>query len=218
VKDAQEGDLARLDAALAEHRNDPRLVAVGEIGLDYFVPELCESPLRERQEHFYTEQLKLARKHGLPVILHVRRSADMLLKGLRAVGGGKPWQGIAHAFNGSLQQAQAFIGLGLKLGFGGALSYERAQNLRRLAAELPLDALVLETDAPDMPPHWLYRTAEQRAGGEAQGRNEPGELPRIATVLAGLRTIAVDELAQAGLSNAASALPRLGPLLARDPA
>jgi TatD DNase family protein len=209
VKDALDDDLARLDAALAGHRNDPRLVAVGEIGLDYFVTELCASPLRERQEFFYLEQLRLARKHQLPVILHVRRSADMLLKGLRAVGGGRPWQGIAHAFNGSLQQAQAFIGLGLKLGFGGALTYERAQNLRRLAAELPLEAIVLETDAPDMPPHWLYTTAGQRAAGEAQGRNEPGELPRIAQVLADLRGMTLQALAQQTWRNADAAL---GPL------
>lgn len=213
VKQAEEGDLARLDATLTQHRDNLRLVAVGEIGLDYFVPELCESPLRERQEFFYTEQLKLARKHGLPVILHVRRSADMLLKGLRAVGNGHQWQGIAHAFNGSLQQAQSFISLGLKLGFGGALTYERAQNLRRLATELPLDAIVLETDAPDMPPHWLYRTAEQRAVGEAQGRNEPGELPRIAQVLAGLRGIDDEALAMAATRNACDALPRLQAVL-----
>ncbi|KRH99703.1 TatD family hydrolase [Curvibacter sp. PAE-UM] len=216
VKDALDGDLARLDAALAEHRDDPHLVAVGEIGLDYFVPELCESPLRERQEFFYVEQLRLARKHQLPVILHVRRSADMLLKGLRAVGNGKPWLGIAHAFNGSLQQAQGFIALGLKLGFGGALTYERAQNLRRLAAELPLEAIVLETDAPDMPPHWLYRTAEQRSNGESQGRNEPGELPRIAQVLAGLRQLGGDALAAASQRNACAALPRLQPLLSPE--
>ncbi len=210
VKEAQDGDLARLDTALAEHRDDPHLVAVGEIGLDYFVPELCASPLRERQEYFYVEQLKLARQHGLPVILHVRRSADMLLKGLRAVGqGGHRWSGIAHAFNGSLQQAEAFIALGLKLGFGGALSYERAQNLRRLATELPLEAIVLETDAPDMPPHWLYTTAEQRAAGEVQGRNEPGELPRIAEVLAGLRGMQAPLLARQTRRNALAALPRL---------
>jgi len=209
VKDAVDADLARLDAALVEHRDDPRLVAVGEIGLDYFVPELCESPLRERQEFFYLEQLRLARKHQLPVILHVRRSADMLLKGLRAVGnGGYQWQGIAHAFNGSLQQAQAFIDLGFKLGFGGALTYERAQNLRRLAAELPLEAIVLETDAPDMPPHWLYTTAEQRANGQAQGRNEPGELPRIAQVLAELRGVTMDRLQAQTRANVQTVLPR----------
>lgn len=213
VPQAEDGDLARLDAALAQHRDDPRLVAVGEIGLDYFVPALCEEPLRARQEFFYEEQLKLARKHGLPVILHVRRSADRLLKGLRAVGHGTPWQGIAHAFNGSLQQARGFIDQGLKLGFGGALTYERASNLRRLATELPLEALVLETDAPDMPPHWVYTTAEQRAQGMPQGRNEPGELPRIAEVLAGLRGSTPEALAQVAMRNARQALPRLQMLL-----
>ncbi len=214
VAQAQDSDLATLDAALLRHRGDPRLVAVGEIGLDFFVPALCESPLRERQEFFYTEQLKLARKYELPVILHVRRSADRLLKGLRDVGGRRlVWQGIAHAFNGSDQQAQAFIGLGFKLGFGGALTYERAQQLRRLATTLPLDALVMETDSPDMPPHWLYKTAEQRAAGTAQGRNSPGELPRIGAELAALRGITSDALAVATTRNALAALPRLKALL-----
>lgn len=219
VQRAAAEDLARLDAALTQYRGDPRLVAVGEIGLDYFVPELMHSPLRERQEYFYVEQLKLARQHGLPVILHVRRSADMLLKGLRTVGngGGYQWQGIAHAFNGSLQQAQAFIALGLKLGFGGALTYERAQNLRRLATELPLDAIVLETDAPDMPPHWLYRTAEQRGNGATQGRNEPGELPRIAQVLAELRQQPIERIADASTASAGVALPGIGPLIRPAP-
>jgi len=213
VKEAADEDLAQLDAALTAQRDDPRLVAVGEIGLDYFVPELLASPLRERQEFFYVEQLKLARQHGLPVILHVRRSADMLLKGLRAIGNGTPWQGIAHAFNGSVQQAQAFIALGFKLGFGGALTYERAENLRRLATTLPLESIVLETDAPDMPPHWLYQTAEARAAGVRQGRNEPGELPRIAQVLAGLRGLEPEALAAATTRNAMAALPRLRALL-----
>ncbi|GAB3469037.1 TatD family hydrolase [Polaromonas eurypsychrophila] len=215
VKQAEDGDLALLDAELALRRSDPRLVAVGEIGLDYFVPELSESPLRERQEHFYREQLLLARKHGLPVILHVRRSADRLLKHLRELAPpGLGWHGIGHAFNGSAQQAGEFIKLGLKLGFGGAVTFERALQLRRLAAELPLSALVLETDAPDIPPHWLYTTAEQRAQGQAQGRNEPAELPRIAAVLAQLRGLTVDELAAASTANALSALPRLKQLLA----
>ena len=211
---AQNEDLQRLDAALHQHRDDPHLVAVGEIGLDFFVPELGESPLRERQEHFYLEQLKIARQHGLPVILHVRRSADRLLKGLRDVskgsGQGLPWLGIAHAFNGSEQQAREFIKLGFKLGFGGALTYERANQLRRLATTLPLDAIVMETDAPDMPPHWLYKTAEQRAKGEPQGRNEPGEVPRIGAVLAQLRGISPEALAAATTRNAMDALPRLG--------
>ncbi|MDO9199089.1 TatD family hydrolase [Rhodoferax sp.] len=215
VAQAQDTDLATLDAHLTRHRDDARLVAVGEIGLDYFVRELTISPLRERQEFFYLEQLKLARKHGLPVILHVRRSADRLLKGLRDIGSagnggaGPKWQGIAHAFSGSEQQARAFMALGFKLGFGGALTYERALQLRRLAASLPLEAIVLETDAPDMPPHWLYTTAAQRVAGEAQGRNEPGELPRIGAELAALRGMTADDLALATTRNAMAALPRL---------
>lgn len=217
TSNAQDDDLQRLDAALQQHRDDPHLVAVGEIGLDYFVPELCESPLRERQEYFYTEQLKLARKHGLPVILHVRRSADRLLKGLRDVAKGNgqnpPWHGIAHAFNGSEQQAREFIKLGFKLGFGGALTFERAQQLRRLATTLTLDAIVMETDAPDMPPHWLYKTAGQRAAGEPQGRNEPGEVPRIGAVLAELRGITPEALAAATTRNAMDALPRMKVLM-----
>jgi len=213
VAQAADTDLAALDAALTCHRDDPRLVAVGEIGLDYFVPELNVSPLKALQEGFYREQLKLARRHGLPVILHVRRSADALLRSLRELAPHTGWRGIAHAFNGSAQQAQAFIDLGFKLGFGGAVTYERALQLRRLAAELPLEALVLETDAPDIPPHWLYITAEQRAAGVARRRNEPGELPRIGAVVAGLRGISVDALAAATSRNAVGALPRLAGLV-----
>lgn len=215
VKQAQDGDLALLDAELGLRRADPRLVAVGEIGLDYFVPELNESPLRERQEYFYRAQLQLARKHDLPVILHVRRSADRLLKHLRELAPpDRGWQGIGHAFNGSAQQAGEFIKLGLKLGFGGAVTFERALQLRRLAAELPLSALVLETDAPDIAPHWLYRSAEQRAQGQPQGRNEPAELPRIAAVVAQLRGLQTDELAAATRANTLAALPGLAKLLA----
>jgi TatD DNase family protein len=209
VAQSLDSDLATLDEALSQYRSDPQLVAVGEIGLDFFVPELCVSPLRERQQYFYTEQLKLARKHDLPVLLHVRRSVDLVLKGLRDTAGGTAWSGIAHAFNGSEQQAQAFMALGLKLGFGGALTYERALQLRRLAVNLPLDSLVLETDAPDMPPHWLYRSAAERADGLAQARNEPCELPRIGAELARLRGIDAPELARATSANAQTALPRL---------
>jgi TatD DNase family protein len=211
---AADADLAQLDAALLRHRDDPRLLAVGEIGLDFFVPELKLSPLRERQEFFYREQLKLARQHGLPVILHVRRSADRLLKYLRELAPPEGWRGIAHAFNGSQQQAETFIGLGFKLGFGGAVTFEAARQIRQLATSLPLDALVLETDAPDMPPHWLYQTAQVRAQGGAQGRNEPAELPRIAQVVANLRGISAQELALASTANAMVALPRLSGLLA----
>lgn len=205
---AREEDLDLLDQALADAKGDPRLVAVGEIGLDYFVPGL--DPVR--QELFYERQLALACRHGLPVLLHVRRSADKLLKHLRRT----PVAGIAHAFNGSAQQANEFVRLGFKLGFGGTVTFDRALQVRRLAVELPLDALVLETDSPDIPPHWLYRTAEQRAAGQPQGRNEPGELPCIAAALAELRGIGVDALAQATTRNAVAALPKLGPLLGAD--
>jgi TatD DNase family protein len=209
VPQASEDDLLALDDALRASRGDPRLVAVGEIGLDFFVPELCEPGMRERQWRFYTAQLQLARQHDLPVILHVRRSADLLLKGLRQVGVSG---GIAHAFNGSVQQAQAFIALGFALGFGGAMTHERATALRALARTLPLDALVLETDAPDIPPQWIYRTAEARASGQTQGRNVPAQLPRIAQVLAGLRGIDLDLLAQVTRGNAQRVLPGLRPL------
>jgi TatD DNase family protein len=213
VPQAGEADLAALAEQLERHRNDPRLVAVGEIGMDFFVPALCTGPMREKQEYFYRAQLKLARSFDLPVVLHVRRSADLLLKHLRALSVAKPWQGIAHAFNGSEVQAQEFIKLGFKLGFGGAVTFERALQLRRLAASLPLSALVLETDAPDIPPHWLYTTAAHRAAGSAQGRNTPGELPGIAAVVAKLRGISLAELAQVTGANLRAALPKLPALL-----
>ncbi len=206
---AAEGHLALLREALQAQRNDPRLVAVGEIGLDHFLPGLA----RDRQVHFYVAQLKLAREFGLPVILHVRRSADTLLKHLRLtpVPGG-----IAHAFNGSEQQALAFVALGFKLGFGGAMTFDRALQIRRLAQVLPLDAIVLETDAPDIPPHWLYKTAAERAAGD-RPRNEPAELPRMAGVLAALRGLPLPELAAATGANARVALPKLAELAQSAP-
>jgi len=201
-------DLEALAGALQQHHADPRLVAVGEIGLDGFVPGLDPA----RQWRFYRAQLQLARRFGLPVILHVRRSADRLLKGLREV----PVRGgIAHAFNGSVQQAQAFIALGFKLGFGGAVTYERALQLRRLAQALPEDAIVMETDAPDIPPHWLYRTAAERAAGLPQGRNSPAELPRIGAEVAALRGLAPAHWAARTRANALAALPGLAALLSQ---
>lgn len=202
---AQEGDIAVLRELLVEVQDDPHLVAVGEIGLDFFVPGLDA----ERQTWFYEQQIQLAREFGLPVILHVRKSSDRLLKTLHA----KPVVGgIAHAFNGSLQQAQAFIDLGFKLGFGGAVTYDRALKLRELAATLPLESIVMETDAPDIPPHWLYTTAEARAAGQPQGRNSPAELPRIAQEVAQLRGISADALAQATSNNARAVLRGLSAL------
>ena len=161
-----------------------RPVAIGEIGLDLFVKGLDYAS----QEFFYVEQLKIARDHDLPVLLHCRKANDELLKHLRKI---RVRGGIAHAFNGSPQQADAFIKLGFKLGFGGAFTWPRANNLRRLAVDLPLDAIVLETDSPDIPPAWIGR-----------GRNAPGELPRIAQTLAELRGLNVEVVAQATTRNA----------------
>ncbi|MBX3637348.1 MAG: TatD family hydrolase [Rubrivivax sp.] len=205
VGQADDADLDRLQQALHEQQGDPRLVAVGEIGLDHFVPGLD----RARQQRFYLAQLKLARAAGLPVILHVRRSADALLAGLRRV---PVPGGIAHAFNGSDQQAATFVALGLRLGFGGAMSFERALRIRALAGGLPETAVVLETDAPDIPPVWLYRSAGQRRHGEGdtpQARNEPAELPRIAATLAALRGWTLAHTAAVTAANTRAALPRL---------
>lgn len=214
VPAAGDTDLQALDEELTLRRDDPRLVAMGEIGLDYFVPELKAPPIRERQEFFYRAQLKLARKHGLPVILHVRRSADRLLKHLRELVPADGWKGIGHAFNGSDQQADEFIKLGFKIGFGGAVTYDSALQLRRLASGLPLNSLVMETDSPDIPPQWLYKTAAQREAGESQGRNEPAQLPRIADQVAALRGITSQALQAATTANAMNALPKLKGLVA----
>ena len=197
VERAQEEDLEALRATL---KREPA-VAVGEIGLDFFVEPRDE----KSQSWWYAEQLKLAREFSLPVLLHVRRAVDAILKGLREI---RVAGGIAHAFNGSRQQADEFIKLGFKLGFGGAMTYSRATRLRELAVTLPLESIVLETDAPDIPPQWLYRNAQQRRQ-QPQARNEPAELPRIAAVLAELRGMEVGDLVAATTANALGVLPRL---------
>ena len=207
---AGERELQQLADQLDAARDDPQLVAVGEIGLDFFVPELCTPEMRAHQDWLLREQLRLARQHQLPVLLHVRRSVDAVLKALRQL---PPVGGIAHAFVGSRQQADAFLGLDCRLGFGGAMTFERATRLRALAATLPHDAIVLETDAPDIAPSWLYATAAERAAGRRQGRNAPEEIPRIAQVLAGLREQPLAQLQAQVLANTLQALPRLQALL-----
>lgn len=178
---------------LREKLGESRPAAIGEIGLDYFVENLD----RDKQAFYYIEQLKLAREFDLPVLLHVRRSVDHILKHLRRI---EVRGGIAHAFNGSRQQAEIFIGMGFKLGFGGAMTWPRALHLRELAATLPLDSIVLETDAPDIPPEWIGRG----------GRNSPAQLPKIARVLAELRNIDVDEIIAKTTRNMHQLLPHLG--------
>jgi TatD DNase family protein len=138
----------------------------------------------------------------LPVILHVRRALDPILKQLRRY---RPRGGIAHAFNGSRQQADEFIKLGFKLGFGGAMTFSGSTRIRELAATLPLEALVLETDAPDIPPAFLTAESPDR-------RNKPAYLPRFAALLAELRGMPTAALIAATGTNARAALPGLAAL------
>jgi TatD DNase family protein len=192
--DALPDDLTALRDLLQQHRP----VAIGEIGLDFFIDHFD----RARQEHFFVEQLKLAKEFDLPVLLHIRRAQDVILKHLRhfygRVGPSTGLRtGIAHAFNGSRQQADEFIKLGFKLGFGGAMTYSRATKLRELAATLPLESIVLETDAPDIPPDFLER-------GQP---NKPEYIARIAQTLADLRGMSIEEIARITTENVSSALP-----------
>lgn len=203
VGDAHPEDLD----ALREYLTQPSTVAVGEIGLDFFV----DGHDHEQQEFYFSEQLKLAREFDLPVLLHIRRAQDVVLKHLRKFyGHGAPSTllrtGIAHAFNGSRQQADEFIKLGFKLGFGGAMTYDRATRLRKLAATLPPDSIVLETDAPDIPPNFLDR-------GQP---NKPEYLARIAQTLAELRCIPIEDVARITTENVLSALPKLAQITASE--
>jgi TatD DNase family protein len=196
---AKEGDISILEKEITQSLVDPRFVGIGEIGLDYFVEGLDP----HKQEYFFNAQLDLAQQFQLPVILHVRRSQDAILKALRRR---KISGGIAHAFNGSFQQAEQFIELGFKLGFGGAATYERALQIRRLLTELPIDSIVTETDAPDIPPAWLRE--------EGIAFNEPAFLPRIARELALIRGVSETNFAAVVWRNAMQVLPRWSVLCA----
>jgi TatD DNase family protein len=191
VDDAQLDDIETLKSYI--ENNSP--VAIGEIGLDYFVSKNNI----EQQNFFFTEQLKLAKRYNLPVILHVRNAIDDVLKYLRRF---EIQGGIAHAFNGSFQQAEQFISLGFKLGFGGAMTYSRALRIRELATKLPLEAIVLETDSPDIPPEWIG----------SKGRNTPLELNRIAQVLADLKQVNVSQVLDITSANALKILPKMADL------
>jgi TatD DNase family protein len=199
VPQATDDDLLELRRQVEASLPDPNFVAIGEIGLDFFIPMLCEPAVRAKQERFLREQLRIARDFDLPVLLHVRRSQDQVLKHVRQI---RPPCGIAHAFNGSFQQAQNFIDLGFRLGFGGAMTFTRALQIRRLAVELPLDAIVLETDAPDISPAWVH-----------PGRNSPEQLPAIGRALAELRGVGEHEIRTVTCQSAMAAIPRLSALL-----
>ncbi len=183
--------------ALGEWLRRPGTVAVGEIGLDGFV----STPAAERQAHFFARQLRLAADADLPVVLHVRRAVEEVIRHLKRcpVPGG-----IAHAFNGSRQQADTLVAMGFALGFGGAMTFSGSRRIRELAATLPEEAIVLETDAPDIPPEWAHG-----------GRNDPANLARFAQVLAELRGTSVEAIAHQTCENTCRVIPRLRPFLER---
>lgn len=166
-------DLQRLENLLAAEK----VCAVGEIGLDLFIPEAN----LEQQLSYLTDQLALAKQFSLPVLLHVRKAHDQMLKQLRLIQLERG--GIVHAFSGSEQQARQYLDLGFKLGIGGTVTYERAKKIRRLVQELPLEAFVLETDAPDMP-----------LAGHQGEINLPANVAKVAEVIAELRQIEIEEV------------------------
>ena len=176
-------DIATLRAWV--EREKPELI--GEIGLDFFIPNFNQS----EQEWFFAEQLKIARDFDLPVSLHVRRSQDHILKHLRRI---KVRGGFAHAFNGSPQQAAEFVKLGFCLGFGGTATFPQALRVRALLHDVPLENVVVETDAPDIPPSFLGTM------GSGQ-RNSPAFLPHIGALLAEVRQISVSSFAEATAAN-----------------
>jgi len=179
------GDLRELQ----KHALSGRLVAIGEIGLDYFVKDVDKSA----QQELFENQLEIAAEGGLPVLLHVRKAHDQVQKTLRRLHFSNG--GIVHAFNGSLQQAEHYLKLGFLVSICGTISYDRATKIRAVAAHLPLQSLVLETDSPDIPPVAFH--------GQ---RNSPEYLPEILLALANLRKESVEEIAVQTTKNARNIL------------
>jgi len=177
---------------LEQYSHQNKLAAIGEIGLDFFRPDL--EP--EKQQQLFVLQTQLAKKLDLPILIHARKSHDQILAVLRRV---KPIGGIIHAFNGSLQQAKEYIKLSFKLGFGGAFTYPRAKKLRFLVANLPLSCMVLETDAPDMLPSFA-----------ATQPNSPENLVKIFDLLVTLREEDEELIKQQLYTNSVQVFPELG--------
>lgn len=197
---------------LAEHRNEhidalrallatERAVAVGECGLDFHVEGLDA----QRQQFFFEEQLKVARDFDLPVIVHARKAVDAVIATMRRFPG---LRGVVHSFSGSQQQAEQLWNLDFCLGIGGPVTYARAQRLRRIVTRMPIELLLLETDAPDQPD--AFHRGE---------RNEPARLTVVRDCVAELRGMSADMLATATSSNAKHLFgPRSNLLLPRDSA
>lgn len=192
----QEGDLQRLEDACTEQlsysEEKTKLVAVGEFGLDF----MLEKSGHQQQIELCRQQFLIAHKFNLPVILHVRKAYDEVAAMIRRVGFTQG--GTVHAFSGSYQQGMAFIGLGFKLGVGGAMSHPRAKKLRATIARLPLSSIVLETDAPDMlPAFW-------------QGpNNSPLSILFLAQIVASLHQSDLNEVLLSSNDSLLSAIPAL---------
>ncbi|WP_078120233.1 TatD family hydrolase [Thiosocius teredinicola] len=176
----QDTDIPALVEAVERHQP----IAIGEIGLDWYVDGLD----RNKQQALLERQLQVAQDAGLPVVLHVRKAHDAMLNTLKRY---RLTGGFSHAFNGSLEQARRYLDMGFCLGFGGMLTYERSSRLRRLATELPVEAIVLETDAPDM-----------TVASHQYERNSPAYLPDVLKTLAELKQMSEDEVAAQTTANA----------------
>ena len=206
-------DIGHLDdhclCEIEQLSQQPRVVAIGEIGLDYH----WNTFPRQQQIDGFVRQLQLAQRLHLPVIIHCRDAYDDLMETLDEIDpidGERRVAVLLHSFAGKPAHARAAIAKGYFLGIGGPLTYKNAHTLRDIVRATPLAHIVLETDAPDIPPQWLYLTAEQRAAG-ARSRNEPAELPRIAETLAALRGWTLAETAAVTCANARRVLPKLAP-------
>lgn len=204
IRERWKEDLEELSDWLERNNEDPRLVAMGECGLDF--SEACSTP-KEIQEEVLSFQLKLARRLDLPLSLHGRGAMDILFKHLRRLA---PQKGVVHAFNGSLDQAQAFLRLGFKLGYGGAMTYEGSKRIRKIFSALPAEAWVLETDCPDMPPAW------KREQGSEHPVSTPSDIARYGEVAGELRGVAVQQISDQGILNTLAAFPKFNNLISQD--
>ena len=180
----EQHDPAHLDA-LPEWLAGEDCVAVGECGLDFYVEGLDA----ELQRRYFQRQLELAREHELPVVLHARRAVDEVIATIRRVG--VPAGGVVHSYPGSAEQARQLFKLGFCLGIGGPVTYERANRLRAVVREMPLEFLLLETDSPDQP-----------LSGHQGERNEPARLREVLSVVAALRGVDEAVIAEATTANA----------------
>ena len=195
VDGVEDLELDVLDQSLAVHFDDLRLVAVGEIGLDFYI----ENPDKVRQEKFFIEQMRLAEKYSLPVSVHARRA---LFRVMAIIKQFPQVKGVIHAFPGSKEEARQVVDLGWKIGVGGAVTYPGSKRLRDVVRFVPIEALVLETDCPDMAP-----------ADRVDRRSYPADIAHYAAIVAQLRGETTDTVTEAIFSNALAAFPRLANLV-----